>query len=398
MTKQNKGFYPIQDDWRQLSSKYKNKIDAGVVIAGEQVISYTTADEFPEIFAKCVEDLRIKGHFFIPQFETTNFEQGLMYKPVVDASIDKTYNRDFYKDHFAKLFQNGYDPTLAGVADILVDLRNNLIVNWDSRHRTVGYISASTGGQVPPNQWCNCVRIKKTAPQIISPEKLACDYFRKKNQTPKALSPEERFIADYKSEETNAVRAYTMLLVSGLRLDSDKLQELHQHKDARIITGITHFQTHWEKQDLGKGRFLPKVVDSIREIWSYAQCQSFSVYFIFGYAYLLRLDDVCGDQFGFDNQVMIDALKYHYEKNLQKQNHYISPKASNKAIESVAFLLARAYNRYIESENLDHRLLDIHNAQFIDLPRDFLSQIGEPIPETEDTSSIDEALDFVTTN
>ena len=63
----------------------------------------------------------------------------------------------------------------------------------------------------------------------------------------------------------------------------------------------THFQTHWEKQDLGKGRFLPKVVDSIREIWSYAQCQSFSVYFIFGYAYLLRLDDVCGDQFGFDN-------------------------------------------------------------------------------------------------
>ena len=99
------------------------------------------------------------------------------------------------------------------------------------------------------------------------------------------------------------------------------------------------------------------------------------------------MDDVCGDEFGFDNQVMIDALKYHYEENFQKQNHYISPKASNKAIESVAFLLARAYNKYIESENLGHRLLDIHNAQFIDLPRDFLAQIGEPIPEVEDTSS-----------
>ena len=30
-------FYPIEDDWKKLSDKYKNKIPAGVRIYGEKV-------------------------------------------------------------------------------------------------------------------------------------------------------------------------------------------------------------------------------------------------------------------------------------------------------------------------------------------------------------------------
>ena len=61
-------------------------------------------------------------YWFIPVYETKNFFQGLIYRPAKGSQIDKVYNREFYVNHFEKLFKDGFDPVLAGVGDLLIDL------------------------------------------------------------------------------------------------------------------------------------------------------------------------------------------------------------------------------------------------------------------------------------
>ena len=194
MTKKNSAskFYPIENDWRLLPTKTRCKISAGIKICGEPVIKFYDAKETIlyffekyETVENALKDLEEKGYWFIPVYETKNFLQGLIYRPAKGSQIDKVYNREFYINHFEKLFKDGFDPVLAGLGDLLIDLRTDLIVNWDSRHRTVGLICASENGDVPPQQWNQGIVIKKTAPISIRPEQVACDYFKTKNQSPK---------------------------------------------------------------------------------------------------------------------------------------------------------------------------------------------------------------------
>jgi hypothetical protein len=387
-------FYPIEDDWRQLSASQKDNIHSGIVIAEEQVIKFYNTDEIADILLQCAEDLKKNGNFFIPQFETKNFVQGFAYRPTNGSLIDKLYNRDFYKDHWAALFKNGFDPVLSSVCDILIDERNNITVSWDSRHRMVGYLSAKEGNQVPENQWCNVIKIKDSAPKEIRPEKVACVYFKNKNETPKALSPEEKFVAEYRAEDAQTIRAYMALQFAGLRLDCDKLPELSQsHKDSRIITGIAKFKEDFEKESVGKGLFLSKAVDSMRKVWSYAQNNKFSVYFILAYCYLLKLSDTFNGDFGYDNKIMIQSLCWAYNQNAFTPKNYCSPRASGKAIESVAFHLGRIYNTYIEKNEIDATLLDLNS--YIGLPKDFLVQIGIDVEEEEEhMTSLEEAFNL----
>ena len=388
-------FYPIEDDWRQLSAAQKDKIHSGIVIAGEQVTKFYDANDISDILLQSAEELKNSGNFFIPQFETKNFVQGFAYRPTNGSLIDKLYNRDFYKDHWASLFKDGFDPVLSSVCDILIDERSNISVCWDSRHRLVGYLSAKEGNQVPENQWCNVIKIKSSAPKEIRPEKIACLYFKNKNETPKALSPEEKFVAEYRADDAQTIRAYMALQFSGLRLDCDKLPELSQsHKDSRIITGISKFKEDFDKESVGKGLFLNKAVDSMRKVWSYAQNNKFSVYFVLAYCYLLKLDDTFNGDFGYDNDIMIQSLSWAYIQNGFTPKNYCSPRANGKAIESVAFHLGRIYNTYIEKNEIDATLLDLNS--YIGLPKDFLVQIGVDIEEEDEETltALEEAFNL----
>ena len=225
MTKKNSAskFYPIEDDWRSLPEKTRGKISAGIKLCGEPVIKFYNEEEtIKYIVEHALKDLREKGYWFIPVYETKNFLQGLIYRPAKGSKIDKVYNREFYINHFEKLFKNGFDPVLAGLGDLLIDLRTDLIVNWDSRHRTVGLICASENGDVPPQQLNQGIVIKKTAPISIRPEKVACDYFKTKNQSPKKLSGEESFVADVRSEDAVACVCLAYMEMAGIRLDIHK--------------------------------------------------------------------------------------------------------------------------------------------------------------------------------
>lgn len=386
-------FYPIEDDWKQLSVTQKNKIDNGIVIAGEKVTKFYDEKDLPDILIDCAEALRSGQDFFIPQFESENFVQGLTYRPTRGLLIDKLYNRDFYKDHWAKLFKNGFDPALSTVGDLLIDERTDQSVCWDSRHRAVGHLSAREGNQVPDKQWFNTIKIKKNAPKTSSfrPEKIACSYFRGKNETPKTLTAEEKFVAAYRSDDKEAVSTYTALNMAGLRIDGDSLPELSKEcKDSRIVTGIAKFQSTWDCKTIGGGQFLSLSVGSIKKVWNYKDVDKVSCYFILGYSYLLKLDLDWGDEFGYDNDIMIKALKWAFEKNVWKPNHYCTPRAAGKAIESVAFHMCRTYNKYVEENDIPTKLLDWNTH--IGLPKDFLAILGiEPkTEEKEDFSSLDQ--------
>lgn len=388
-------FYPIEDDWKQLSTAQKNKIDNGILIAGEKVTKFYDEQDLVDILIECAETLRNGQDFFIPQFESENFIQGLIYRPTRGLLIDKLYNREFYKDHWAKIFKSGFDPVLSTVGDLLIDERTGQTVCWDARHRAVGYLSAREGNQVPDKQWFNVIKIKKTAPKTnaFRPEKIACSYFRGKNETPKALSPEEKFVGAYRSDDPDAMRTYTALDMVGLRIDNDSLSELAKgHKDSRIITGIAKFHQMWDSQVLGGGQFLYRAVDSIKKAWKYQDVDKVSCYFVLAYSYLLRLDRDWNGEFGYDNDVMIEALKWSFEKYVWKPGHYCTPRANGKAIESVAFHMCRAYNKYVEECNIPTKPLDWN--VYIGLPNDFLALLNiEPeIDEEEDMTSIEEAL------
>ncbi len=144
MPKKVNTLYPIENDWKSLSATLRNKIDAGVIIAGESVQKYYDIEDMPAVLRDAADAMeRGSKVIFIPQFETENFMQGFMYRPSRGQKIDAFYNRTFYPKHFANLFDSGYDPVLAGIGDILYDARSEEVVNFDARHKRIRFLRTS---------------------------------------------------------------------------------------------------------------------------------------------------------------------------------------------------------------------------------------------------------------
>ena len=401
MVKTVSTLYPIENDWKSLSSNLRNKIDAGVLIAGERITKFYTLEDMADILIDVAEQIKNGAkEIFIPQFETENFIQGFMYRTSRGQKIDAFYNRTFYPKHFAKLFENGYDPLLASIGDVVYDARNGVCVNFDARHRTVGNIAALEGGQVPENQWFNTLMIKSTACKTIDAQKIACSYFRAKAETPKPLSPEEKFAAAVRSEDPNAIRVYNGLEQAGLHIGSTYLKELtKEHDDPRKVNGIWQLaKDYCTVKATSMNKNLVKAVEALRSSWNQKEGSEFSVYLIMGMCYLLQCNRMHPD-FEFDLSRMVQALKWKNEQIGFVPNNYISPRANGKAAESVAFHLLRVYNEYVQylwSE--DVLVPEISISDYVKLPDNFLAQVGAPIPEEveeEDYSEIEESLETV---
>ena len=59
------------------------------------------------------------------------------------------------------------------------------------------------------------------------------------SETPKQLSPEEKFAAAVRSEDPNAIRTYNGLEQGGLHIGPTYLKELlKEHDDPRKVNGI----------------------------------------------------------------------------------------------------------------------------------------------------------------
>ena len=316
MVKTISSLYPIENDWKSLSSNLRNKIDAGVLIAGERITKFYTLEDMADILIDVAEQIKNGAkEIFIPQFETESFIQGFMYRTSRGQKIDSFYNRTFYPKHFAKLFENGYDPVLASIGDLVYDARNGICVNFDARHRTVGNIAALEGGQVPDNQWFNTLMIKSTACKTIDAQKIACSYFRAKAETPKQLSPEEKFAAAVRSEDPNAIRTYNGLEQAGLHIGPTYLKELlKEHDDPRKVNGIWQLAKDYSTvKSTSMNKNLVKAVEALRSAWNKTEGSEFSVYLIMGMCYLLQCNRMHSD-FEFDLGRMVQALKW---KNAQ---------------------------------------------------------------------------------
>ena len=118
--------YDVREDFKKLPEKNKNKLTGGIKLCKEPVISFRTDEEQLEILGTFKEQVKEQGFAFLPIFESKNFLKGLMFRPDDDTQIDKAWNRIFYPNHCVNLFKKGYDPTLAGFADIFYDTRSGL--------------------------------------------------------------------------------------------------------------------------------------------------------------------------------------------------------------------------------------------------------------------------------
>ena len=358
-------FYPIEDDWNQLSDKYREKIPSGVRIYGEKVDRVYNVTDWIEdgTFENVPSKLENNGYWLIPEYESRNFIKGLLLKSAEGAVIDKLYNRDFYPKHFEKLFGSdtgsdvvGFDPVLATVGDLLLDLRSDITVNWDARHRGVGFISASKGGQVADNQFNNVIVIKKNAPKSIRPNQVANVYFKIKNNSAKDLSPEEKFVAEVRADDPKAVTCFMALLAARIRIQTDKLPELDEGNPI-TMTSISLFRSEYQGVGLGRGRHLSEVVKSLKIVkWPDSVIKTgVSPFLILGYCKLLQLHEDYNGDFGYDNEIMIKALRWGYEEyeGHAKPKYYITPRADGLAYPSVAYNLGRMYNRYLVSQGAD---------------------------------------------
>ena len=429
----NSKFYPIEDDWNQLSDKYREKIPSGVRIYGEKVDKvYNVIDWINEgIFDNIVEKLEKDGYWLIPLYESRNFIQGLLLRSPEGAVIDKLYNRDFYAKHFEKLFGSdtgsdvvGFDPVLATVGDLLLDLRSDITVNWDARHRGVGFISASKGGQVADNQFNNVIVIKKNAPKSIRPEKVANVYFKIKNNSAKDLSPEEKFVAEVRADDPKAVACFMALLAARIRIQTNKLPELDEGNPI-TMTSISLFRSEYQGVGLGRGRHLGEVVKSLKIVkWPDSVIKTgVSPFLILGYCKLLQLHEDYNGDFGYDNEIMIKALRWGYEEyeGHAKPKYYTTPRADGLAYPSVAYNLGRMYNRYLVSQGADvyqggdkemdkkYNLGDIlyvedggeglNLDEYLDLPNEFKTQVGVDVSKSSkqvnhDFSDLNEEFDL----
>jgi len=434
----NSKFYPIEEDWAELGDKYREKIPSGVRIYGEKVDRVYNVTDWIEdgIFENISSKLENDGYWLIPSYESHNFIQGLLLRSPEGAVIDKLYNREFYPKHFEKLFGSdtgsdvkGFDPVLATVGDLLLDLRSKITVNWDARHRGVGFISASKGGQVAENQFNNVIVIKKDAPKSIRPDKVANVYFKIKNNSAKDLSPEEKFVAEVRADDPKAVACFMALLAARIRIQTNKLPELDEGNPL-TMTSVSLFRTEYQGVGLGRGRHLSEVVKSLKKVkWPDSVIKTgVSPFLILGYCKLLQLHEDYNGDFGYDNEIMIKALTWGYEEYTYegkevnaKPKFYTTPRADKLAYPSVAYNLGRMYNRYLVSQGADiyqggdkemdkkYNVGDIlcvedggeglNLDEYLNLPADFKAQVGVDVSKSSkgvkhDFSNLNEEFDL----
>jgi len=352
----NAKIYDVREDWNKLPEKHKNRLINGVKLYKEPITSFTPCEQQLEILSGFKAQVDNQGFAFLPIFESENFYQGLMYRPLEGTKIDAAWNREFYPKHCTNLFEKGYDPTLAGFADILYDMRSGLFCNWDSRHRAVGAMSADKD-QLPEFGWNNALVIKTTAPQkgqkVIFADQVACYLFEMKNDTPKALTPVERFVAEYRTGTASAIEAYVTFKFAGLKLGTQVLPELENGDDARTLTGIAQFRNDYKHDLQGGGVHLPDASRSLKQVWTGAQVPEFSVFLILGYCHLLQMHSKYNGAWGFDNNTLIQALKWAHETKALDPRDYCTPRAQGKPYETIAFHFVRlAYNPYCEEHGL----------------------------------------------
>ena len=392
--------YEVKKDFDKLPEKHKNKLTGGVKLYNEPVIKFTTPSEQLEILCTFKQQVEDQGYAFLPLFESENFIQGLMFRPEDDTWIDKAWNRIFYPSHCVGLFSKGYDPTLAGFADILHDCRSGLILNWDSRHRAVGKISADST-QLPDFGWSNTLVIKSTAPTTggkpIFADVVACWLFEQKNDTPKPLTPVERFVAEYRTNVPSAISVYASFLQAGLRLGTDVLPELEAGRDARILTGISQFRSDYTHDNMGGGRHLSRAVDSLKRVWTGSKVPEFSVFLVLGYCHLLEMDNKFNGAWGFNNETAIAALKWASTKKELAPANYISPRAQGKPYETIAFHFLRlAYNPYCQQVlNNEDEVLSYEHFGF---KESFLETIGLSEEDMKDKEEVTEESEYDSIN
>ena len=383
--------YDVRDDFNKLKEKDKNKLTGGVKLYKEPVINFKSEEEQLEILCTFKQQIKDQGFAFLPIFESENFIQGLMFRPSDDTQIDRAWNRIFYPNHCVSLFKQGYDPTLAGFADILYDARSGLFCNWDSRHRVVGGMSAAAD-QLPKFGWNNALVIKSTAPtkgaKPIFADQVACYLFEVKNDTPKPLTPVERFVAEYRTKQENALRSYEAFKMGRLKLGTDVLPDLENASDARTLTGIAQFRNDYTHENLGNGTHLPEATRSLRNTWTGAQVPSFSVFLVLGYCHLLEMDNTYNGAWGYDNELMIKALKWAYQTKKLEPSDYCTPRASGKPYETIAFHFLRlAYNPYCVENGMEDKQLSFKHFGFKDA---FLATIGiDPKLMKDDEEEVD---------
>ena len=382
--------YDVKKDFGKLPENHKNKLAGGVKLYNEPVIKFTSDSEQLKIFSEFEKQVEKQGFAFLPVFESENFIQGYMFRPDHDTRIDAAWNRVFYPNHCVGLFSKGYDPTLAGVPDILHDCRSGLTINWDSRHRTVGRMSASSD-QLPKLGLNNALIIKSTAPtkgeKPIFADVVACWLFEKKNDTPKALSAVERFVAEYRTNVPSAIDAYSAFYYAGLRLGTEVLPELESGNDARIITGISQFRDDYKHDNLGNGRHLVNACNSLKKVWTGSQEPKLSVYLILGYCHLLQMNYKYNGAWGFDNQISIDALKWAFTEKKLSPTNYITPRANGKPYETIAFHFVRlAYNPYCKDVLKDEdKILSYEHFGF---EKSFLETVGVSEMDMKDVEEV----------
>ena len=392
--------YEVRDDFNKLPEKHKNRLTGGVKLYNEPVIKFTTPSEQLEILSTFKQQVEDQGYAFLPLFESENFIQGLMFRPEDETWIDAAWNRIFYSTHCVGLFNKGYDPTLAGFADILHDCRSGLILNWDSRHRAVGKLSAAPD-QLPDFGWSNALVIKSTAPTTgnkkILADVVACWLFEQKNDTPKPLTPVERFVAEYRTNVPTAIEAYTAFLYANLRLGNDVLSELEKGDDARILTGISQFRSDYKHDNLGNGRHLVEASRSLKKVWTGSQAPQFSVFLVLGYCHLLQMDNLHNGSWGFSNETAIAALKWAFQQKNLDASSYITPRAQGKPYETVAFHFIRlAYNPYCLQElNNEDEMLSYEHFGF---KSSFLETIGLSVEDMKDKQEVTEESDYESIN
>ena len=385
--------YDVRDDFKKLPERNKNKLTGGVKLFIEPVVNFTKVDKQLDILCTFKEQVEKQGFAFLPIFESENFIQGLMFRPNDDTWIDAAWNRMFYANHCVNLFKGGYDPTLAGIADILYDSRSGLFCNWDSRHRAVGSMSASKD-QLPKYGWNNALVIKSTAPtkgsKPIFADEVACYLFEKKNDSPKPLTPVERFVAEYRTNDPSAIGAYNAFKYAKLKLGTDVLPELEALDDARTLTGVSQFRNDYTHPNVGRGDNLVGAVEALKKVWTGSQVPEFSVFLVLGCCHLIQMHKTYNGAWGFKEKTMIEALKWAYEKKGLQPRDYCTPRENGKPYESVAFHFIRlAYNEYCKEKLKDKdSMLSYEHFGFKD---SFLATIGVDPKDMKENEEIDDS-------
>jgi hypothetical protein len=80
--------YDVKEDWNKLPEKHKNRLVGGVKLYTEPITSFTPCEQQLEILSGFKAQVDNQGFAFLPIFESENFYQGLMYRPVEGTKID----------------------------------------------------------------------------------------------------------------------------------------------------------------------------------------------------------------------------------------------------------------------------------------------------------------------